>query len=409
MTKVDRDALEIVLQYGGELFGKTVFENVHITPEIEWPKDSVDQDNLTFSDAQLEELSNLLSKTVVETLREFVGTKIGLTLSGGVDSSLVLYLLKMVYPDADVVAYHSDWHYPPTSELQYAKMAAEFAHTPLEIVDVSPNKQLPFMDDALSKTKTISFSTIPLYMVFKKMADDGIEVVVNALGLDELFGGYTFHRRYYERSRIRFLPRMSLLSKGRLGPAVARRYGRDKAWFMAHTSPLNSTPMVRESKVDFDKFYEEKFKANTLWNSMHNYLLNSMVYYTGNLIGRPAIANGLKIVFPYMHKALMRQCLDYHPFAKINKAPIRSLMRQTYNFPEELASRGEKWGDKIGWGGTVIPYVQSSSYMDAIKPDMSTAQEWFTKAGLRQLSEIGTNSKASAISMALFLKTLELI
>lgn len=409
MVKVNRDALEIVLQYGGELFGKTVFDNIHVTPEIEWPKDDSISESLTLSDTQLEELKSLLMTMVVDTIGDFKDSKIGLALSGGVDSSLILYLLKTTYPDADVVAYHSDWHYPPTSELQYAKMAAEFTATPLKVVDVSPDKQVPFLDDALSKTKTISFSTTPVYMVFHQMASDGIEVAVNALGLDELFGGYSFHRGYYERSRIHLLPRMSMLAKGRLGAAIARRYGSDKAWFMAYTSPLNSTTMVQGSNVDFDKLYEERLKTRTLWNTMHNYLLNALVYFVGNLIGRPAKTNGLEIVFPYLYKPLMRKCLDYNPEAKINKAPVRKLMRQSFAFPEELASRGENWGEKIGWGGTITPYVQNQSYMDAIRPDMLMARDWFTDAGINTLSLLENKPKSSALNMALFLKTLELV
>lgn len=409
MSRIDRDALEIVLQFGGELFGKTVFENVHVTPEIEWPKDEPLDDLPSLNESQLEELKNLLLEAVANTLSSFKDKKIGLALSGGVDSSLVLYLLKKIYPAADVTAYHSDWHYPPTSELRYAEMAAKLSNTRLKVIDVSPSKQLHFMDDALSKTKTICFSTTPVYMVFNEMAKDGMDIAVNALGLDELFGGYSFHRSYYQRSRMHLLPRMSVLTKGRIGPAMARRYGTDKAWFMAHTSPLVGEALVQDSNVDFEVLYEEKIKAKTLWTTMHNYLLNSMVYFVGNLIGRPAKANGLDIVFPYLYKPLMRKCLDYNPEAKINKAPIRKLMREEFAFPEELASKGENWGEKIGWGGTIIPYIQDKNYMDAIKPDQTIAGDWFTDAGLRNLSMLETRPKSNALNMALFLKTLELV
>ena len=408
MINVDRDALELVLQTGGEMFGRTVFDTELLSPEIAWPRDDNPLSIPTLGKTELDELSNLLLKMVSDTLGEFKDSRIGFTLSGGVDSSLILYLFRRVYPDVEVIAYHSDWHYLPKSELLFAQMASKFTDTPLKVVDVSPSKQISHLDDALRDTKTVSYSSTPVYMVFKKMAEDDIEVAVNALGLDELFSGYTFHRKYYERSRFHILPASSRLGKFKYGPAAARRYGNDKAWFLAHVVPQYATPFVENSDVDFKALYEEKIKGNTLWNSMHNYLLTAMIYNFGNLIARPAKANGLKIVFPYMHKDLMRKCLDYNPISKINKEPIRTLMRQYYGFPEELANRGENW-DKVGWGGTGIPYYENPSYMEKIKPNQSVAREWFTKEGLRILRKFDTKPDVRTLKMALFLKILELV
>lgn len=389
------------------MFGRTVFNTGNLSPEVEWPSDEAEEEPVLAA-IELGDLSRLLSKAVSETLSPFEGRRIGFALSGGVDSSMLLFLVKRAMPDLDVVAYHSDWDYPPKSELRYAEMAASFADVPLKVIDVSPARQLPHLDDALTKVRNISYSTPPVYMVFEEMANDDVEVAVNALGLDELFAGYTFHKSYYERKRFRFIPYSKTLSGYRICQSVNRRYGTEKAWFLAHVAPSHAKPFVVDSDVDLARLYEERIRARTTWNSMHNFLLEALTSNFGNMIARAAEANGLNILYPYMHRELMRKCLDYPPQVKVNKAPVRALMRQEFGFPEELANRGEKW-DKVGWGGTGIPYYQDQSYMQAIEPDMAIAGDWFTKEGIKTLSELGTKPSVQGLKMALFLKILELV
>ncbi|MHA2424851.1 MAG: asparagine synthase-related protein [Candidatus Thorarchaeota archaeon] len=398
----------MVLQIGGEMFGRTVFGAENLTQEIEWPRDDAPKAPSELSKTDYEAITELLFKLTRDTLGVFVDSKIGVALSGGVDSSLILYLLKKQYPDADVTAYHSDWGYPPKSELEFAKMAAEFAGAPIKIVDVCTSKQIQFIDDALSKTKTISYSTVPVYMTFQEMANDGVDIAVNALGLDELFAGYTFHRKYFERSKLRVLPGIKTIAKMKYGPALARRYGTDKTWFLSHIAPLHSTPFVRDCELDIGRLYEEKIKATSMWNSIHNFLLDAMLHNFGNLIRRSGKASGLNVIYPFMHKEFMRKCLDLNPVVKVNKAPIRALMRETFGFPEVLAARGENL-DKIGWGGTGDPYFQNKEYMDAIRPDKTLAKEWFTDRGMASINEFDSNPNVRKLKMALFLKTLELV
>jgi len=400
--------LELVLQIGGEMFGRTVFGAENLVQEIEWPRDDASEAPSSLSKSDYEELSELLFKLTRETFKDYKDSKLGFALSGGVDSSLALYLLKRIFPDIDVTAYHSDWDYPLNSELEYAKIAADFAKAPLKVVDVSTPKQIPFIDDALSKTKTISYSTIPVYMTFNEMAKDGVDIAVNALGLDELFAGYTFHRKYYERSRIHAVPDIKSIAKLRYGPPLARRYGTDKAWFLSHVAPLHATQFVKDSDIDIGELYEKKIKTKTMWNSIHNFLLDAMLHNFGNLISRSAKSCNLQVVYPFMHKEFMRKCLDLNPAVKVNKAPIRTLMREYYGFPNVLAARGENL-DKIGWGGTGDPYFRDKKYMETIHPDKRIAQDWFTEEGMKSIEAFDINPDVRILKMALFLKTLELV
>ncbi|MCK5615301.1 hypothetical protein KAR91_76260, partial [Candidatus Pacearchaeota archaeon] len=285
---------------------------------------------------------------------------------------------------------------------------AKVAGIPLKIVDVSPSAQIPFVDEALSKSKTVSYSTIPVYMAYKAMVDDNVGVSVNALGLDELFAGYTIHRRFYSRGRIRFVPRIGRLMPMRPYRWASLRWGRKISFLFANSVPYYAFKFVKGSNVDFMDLYKKNIESNDLWTVIHKWILWAMISNYANLVSRPAVANGIEVVFPYMEKDLMTLTLNYSPRSKYNKGPIRSLMRTHYNFPEELASRGETW-DKIGWGGTIDPYLADKEYMSAILPSHDSADDWFTERGLKEYNEMRSTGSVRAFHMALFLKTLELI
>ena len=408
MANVDRNALETVVQAAGEMFGRSVFDTNHLSPDVPLMQDTDDWVTSELTPEELDTLSDSLHAMVRNTLGPHSNKRIGYTLSGGVDSSLLLYLLKQVYPDCEVVAYHTDWKYEPKNELPYAKIAAEFAGVDLKVIDVSPSAQIPHLDEALRRVRTISYSAPPVYMVFKAMADDEMEIGVNALGLDELLAGYGVHNAYYERGRAQFLPYSNTFMNSRFGREALRRFGNDKAWFLAHAVPRSATKYVSDSTIDFSRIFDEDVKGEFLWTKMHNWSLDAMTNNYGDLIARGAKAAGLDVVFPYMDAQLMKLCLAYPPLAKKNKAPARHLMRLRYSFPEELASRGEKW-DKIGWGGTGIPYFQDNEYMRYITTNLDEGRDWFTPVALKELSELQSTPNVRALHMAMFLKTIELL
>jgi asparagine synthetase B (glutamine-hydrolysing) len=406
--EVDRDALEMVLQTGGEMFRRSVFGMPDLAPPIVCPPQHLPESGTRLTETQLGELVHLLEGAACRSLDKYHGKEVGFTLSGGVDSSLLLYLIKRVYPDIDIVAYHTDWGFAPRSELRFAKLAADFVGVKLRVVDVSPKAQLAHIEEALPAARTLSYSTVAVYMVFQTMARDGMDVAVNALGLDELFAGYTVHRRFYNRSRIRFVPPIRRLTGWNPYRYACFKWGIDKAFFMADNLPDYASRMVRGSTIDLSEVYDQKIASKDLWTDIHKWILWAMVSNFANAISRCARPHGLSVVYPYMDHPLMKQCLQYSPIAKMNKAPIRYLMRNIFHFPEDIPSRGERW-DKIGWGGSADPYFAKKEYMSAVQPRKDTSREWFTSRGLSEYRRLGTKPTVRALLMALFLKTLEVI
>ncbi len=125
------------------MLGNSVFGLPDLAPSIVWPSGNKPSSELSLTKTELDELVRLLEDSARRTLEPYEGKGIGYTLSGGVDSSLMLYLIKRVYPDIRVVAYHTDWGYAPRSEIEFARTAAAFSGVELRVIDVSPKAQVP--------------------------------------------------------------------------------------------------------------------------------------------------------------------------------------------------------------------------------------------------------------------------
>ena len=103
-------------------------------------------------------------------------------------------------------------------------------------------------------------------------------------------------------------------------------------------------------------------------------------------------------------------CIDLDALEIVLQSGGEMFDRRVFNnsSSEELAKKGEEW-DKIGWGGTIAPYVTSKDYLDAITPTQSNEEDWFTNTGLKEYQTFPEKPTVRAIHMALFLKTFELL
>ena len=119
---VNRRGLDLALQSGNELFEESIksgYNNMIVEPfkfDFEHSRETFD----------VSRFRGLLETSIHRTMELCKGEKIGVTFSGGVDSTILAWLMKKLYPDEDVVAYHSYFNDPVVDELKYAREAAKF-------------------------------------------------------------------------------------------------------------------------------------------------------------------------------------------------------------------------------------------------------------------------------------------
>ncbi len=146
---------------------------------------------LTDEESAIAQLQHLLSAAVERQLTGLTGEKVGVFLSGGLDSSIVAALLAKA--GVDLHAYCLDFGEDQHSELPYAQQVADALGIPLTAVKVTPRQvkraiaqtaqalDLPFGDGV----------TVPLYLLNQAAATDGVRVVFNGEHGDQLFAGWT--------------------------------------------------------------------------------------------------------------------------------------------------------------------------------------------------------------------------
>lgn len=134
-----------------------------------------------------EHVENLITSNIKKTIKNSTKTKVAVALSSGVDSTLVLFLLKKTCPDVKTNAISIKFAESTDESKHAAKIAEKFdiAHNVVYVENYL--KELP---TAISIIKQ-PFWDLHWYHVVKKAETLG-KSLVSGDGGDELFGGYTF-------------------------------------------------------------------------------------------------------------------------------------------------------------------------------------------------------------------------
>lgn len=413
--EINRLSLEHIMQTGGEGAMSLFTGNYKWLVPTRWKfVVPVDKYNIS-SDILHKHLLNA-TKTAVENT---AGLDVAVLLSGGVDSVTLLRYITKFYPDSSITAYHTDWNYAPRSEVKHARRAADFCNIGLKVIDVSPEAQIPFIDEALTKTKTVDYSIIAAYMGFKQMKADGIDVAFNALGLDEYLAGYPIHRRLYDRMSSnlpKFVPPIN--SSSRYIRWAMRKFGNNKSFFYFNTMINPHIRFGLSPRRNVKSLIKQSYsgvQSTSIWDTIQKHLANQMFYNYGTNIRRAATAAGIEVEFPWMHYKLANYCFGVRPQEKYNKEPLRKLMVDTLLLPPDLANRGRNWHDgvdwdKFAWGGTIEPYTNSPEFMKSIRPDRFDVTQWFNRKTINQFWSNGFKKPSRVyIQMLIFLKLLALI
>jgi asparagine synthase (glutamine-hydrolysing) len=117
------------------------------------------------------------------------GEKVGATLSGGLDSSLVVALAKRLH-DQEVITWSVSFGPEHRNELPFSSLLAEHCQTRHHIVELSPQVILRYLDEtiALHSDPIGDPLTVPNALLFREAGAE-VGVVLNGEGGDPCFGG----------------------------------------------------------------------------------------------------------------------------------------------------------------------------------------------------------------------------
>ncbi|MEM4489167.1 MAG: asparagine synthase C-terminal domain-containing protein [Desulfurococcaceae archaeon] len=123
--------------------------------------------------------------------------RVGVWLSGGIDSSVLLYFTTELVGPEKVRAYCLT--FGERDESEYAERIADWCGVKLVKKEMTPEDSIRLTREAVLLSRAPVDSTVVLF-ISKLCAQDGTSKVLSALGLDELLGGYPQHVQASDRN-----------------------------------------------------------------------------------------------------------------------------------------------------------------------------------------------------------------
>ena len=258
---------------------------------------------------------------IQQKLEKFQDEKVSIALSGGVDSTLVLSLLRKIKPEININAISVRFADSIDETNTAAKIAEKFD---AEHHIVNLENYLSELPKAISMIK-MPFWDLHWYYVVKK-SQTLSKVLISGDGGDELFGGYTFRYKKF----------LSLTSEN------SSPLEKVNAYLQCHE---------RDRVPDQDKIFNQK--SNFSWESIHNILLpyfdnqlsrleqvfladyNGKLLYNFNPINSNIIQNfDMKLLTPILNDELIsisshiEKSQKYDESNNLGKLPLRTILKQ---------------------------------------------------------------------------------
>lgn len=146
------------------------------------------------------ELQDIVFNKLEESvrLRMISDVPVGAFLSGGVDSSAIVALMRDQTPNEIKTFTIGFENQPNYNELQFAEKISKRYKTNHFIKKVTPNDLLDFIPKItdIYDEPQADTTAIPIYFISQLAKEENIKVVLNGDGPDELFSGYTNYERY---------------------------------------------------------------------------------------------------------------------------------------------------------------------------------------------------------------------
>ncbi len=296
----------------------------------------------------IQSIENSISNYINQKLENLDEQKVSIALSGGVDSTLVLSIIRKIRPDINIQAVSIKFA-DSVDETENARKIAETFDAEHHIVSLE--NYLSELPKAISIIK-MPFWDLHWYYVVKKSKTFS-NVLVSGDGGDELFGGYTFR---YEK----FLS-LTTETSSPLEKLIA--------YLECHE---------RDRVPDQEKLFGQKSKFS--WNSIHKSLLpyfdnklsrleqvfladyNGKLLYNFNPINNAVIKNfDMQLLTPILNDQLLsstshiKQSEKYDEINNVGKLPLRKILKQ--NGHDSLVSK-----EKLGFNVNTINLWKSHGH-----------------------------------------------
>ena len=296
----------------------------------------------------IKSIEKSICNNIDQTLKSSNNQKICIALSGGVDSTLVLSLLRKIKPDIDIEALSIKFANSVDETEAASKIARKFNvnHTIIEV-----ENYLSELPRAISMIK-LPFWDLHWYYVAKKSQSIS-KFLISGDGGDELFGGYTFRYKKF----------LSLTNQN------STPLEKTKAYLECHERdrvPDQQDIFSKKSNFSWNSIYEQliPYFDNKLSNLEQVFLAdyNGKLLYNFNPVNSRIIdCLDMILLTPILNEELISSAPHFSPQHKydqttnVGKLPLRSILKK--NGHDSLVS-----SEKLGFNVNTINLWKSHGH-----------------------------------------------
>ncbi|MFZ4057331.1 MAG: asparagine synthase (glutamine-hydrolyzing) [Ferruginibacter sp.] len=320
--------------------------------------------NESSADEAAEKFFALLNDSVYKRLRSDVS--IGASLSGGIDSSVIAALISKAKPNETLSTFSAVFNGFEKDESKYIEKVKD--HLYLKNFMVSPNEQGlidEFEKMAYYQEEPFPSSSIyAQYKVFELAAQNGIKVLLDGQGADEMLAGYHKYIHWYLQQLIG-RKKFGLLKNERKAFAdkgIEYRWG--KGNYLATLFPAQVAIQLERNEYnrivnhpDLHPDFLLQMRGRE-WEGIHKPIitkLNDILHFNTITHGleellrfadRNSMAHGREVRLPYLSHELVEFVFALPANLKIHEGFTKWIMRKAVNglLPNEITWRTDKVG-----------------------------------------------------------------
>ncbi len=348
---------------------RLVFQDGRLSIERYWDLDYRAKRTTDFA-GLVEELDHQVTEAVGYHLVSDV--PVGAFLSGGMDSSLVVAMMRKLSGDK-IKTFSGDVPYRNYSELPYARLAAQKFGTEAHELTIIPSlvRTLPEVAWHLDEPSD-PLSTCMYYIA--ELARSEVKVVLGGDGGDELFGGYDryygnvyvsyyallpewLRRRvfgpllkripegYWYRSRshkLRWMHQMSFAHGGaRYAKSLGYFYFSDDYRGALYTDKFRAAVGLFDPEANIGEYFDGAKATEIVDRMLYTDSMTRMPDHPVMILDRMSMAHGLEARSPFMDHRLAEFCATIPPRHKVRGKQLRyvqAALARKY-LPPELLNR----------------------------------------------------------------------
>jgi asparagine synthase (glutamine-hydrolysing) len=339
-----------------------------------------DLDNAIKDTEAIDKLRFLLSGSVEKSLRSDV--PVGTSLSGGLDSSAIVALCNQ--KTSNQYTHQCFTAVFPGFERDEYKHAASVANAfglTMNPVEIKQDEVVELMQKAMyhQEEPSVSASMLAQYKVYEIAKQQGVTVLLDGQGADEILGGYDKYYKWYWRELYshRNLSKSRELSFSReLGNNTGLSFSdKTASLFPQFAAALHQSKKKKDAGRHhaLDKEFAQKHRHQFYYSLPPRFDLNSALYFSTfsygleellKLADRNSMAQAVEVRLPFLNHKIVDFLFTLPPHFKIRKGWTKWLLRKAMEpqLPPDIVWRK----DKVGFEPPQKMWMQNENVQESI-------------------------------------------